>query len=113
MKVNAIINTYICGNEIDGYYKSECPYVYNGGCEDLCEYYIETSNGCRWLREKTKYIDKEIKEVEIEEIDSYGINDFEVTIGKKQYVNDYSLQEIKELNIDGKQIIKNYVKTEE
>lgn len=104
MKIKAIITLSLCGDVLCSNYKKVCT---NGYCE-ICDNYIAEDDHiigciCRNEKEKTIYMEKEVKEIEIDRTD--GIK---VTIDKKTYYNDIEQSDIKELSIEGKEIIKDY-----
>ena len=74
LKVKAIICLACCSNYLYGNYKGICPYTLNN--EDCCEGYIQEKGinakgytyfgGCIYTTSKTIYIDKEVKDIEID-----------------------------------------------
>lgn len=112
MKVKAIITLQYCSNDLCEYYKKECPAIV---IRDNCEDYENTSHDnyiddmCVWETEKTIYIDKDVKNIEIDRI-----NGLKVKIGRTFYINDYRYYyDIEYLEIDGKTIIQDYTEVEE
>lgn len=111
MKVKAIITLQYCSNYLCEYYREECPYI---SSRDNCENYKDKSHDnyindmCIWETETTKYIDKDVKDIEIDRI-----NGLTLTMGRTIYVNDYDYSNIKYLEIDGKVIIRDYEEVKE
>lgn len=118
MKVKAIIHLIYCRNFLLETQGERCPYTYydeencvgySGGIDYYDEENVRHINDfCSWQTRNTIYMDKEVKDIEIDRTE--GIS---VKIGRKVYYNNAYEQQIEELIIDNKAIIKDYEEVKE